>query len=689
MTIQYQNPTNPSLTLDSTIVAGNYREILVLGDPTSANTAKVTAAGALTVDASATVQPVSIAATLNNNIVEWGSQAVAAATNTAPVGSEYAPVFRSLDFKSSQTIYNGLVPSGTSYSSWQDSQATGAIYAATTGLVSVPTPTIVQYGSSEATSITLGSNVTAGDILLLYATQSISAPTDTQGNTWTLIASTPYYTTKVWYATASATGSITVTLNNTSGYSAILIEIAGANNLDVYAVGYGYGTAAASGTTGTTKYPIEIVINFFLSAASSFTESAGDGATQITSQVGGSGTTAYASYKVTSSIGTQSSQGTLSSSQYWGAYCIAFYSSANAITGTSIGLQETDDTSNALMMTTFATTLVTSAAAPFTAQGTITKRYYRSFFTNGAGSVNLEQTLTSSSGTPELLDLNGNQKFIFGSQFQAGVTWNSTTSLNSTQTLVSGSGVPCIVVQLNQSSGTFSAGAVTFQGTRDGSNWETIPGDVIFNPHSLAAISNPYTLVTNTTQAFLIQTTGYVAIQVVLTTAIQGTGTVTPYINTVSYDPLPLNSGIYQSTLPSLTNGQASALQLDNNGGLRIASPNAFHSMQATSSGSTAVWSPASGKKFRLQQFRVQVTANATLGAAGVLTVELLDSATNLNITHDIYLPTSGTTNSYDSGWVNLGSGLQSAAANNVLNVNLSAALTSGNVRVTAGGIEE
>lgn len=120
--------------------------------------------------------------------------------------------------------------------------------------------------------------------------------------------------------------------------------------------------------------------------------------------------------------------------------------------------------------------------------------------------------------------------------------------------------------------------------------------------------------------------------------------------------------------------------------------PNIFKTATATASGNTALWTPTAGKKFRLMRLIVMITENATLGAAAVLTVSFQDSASALNIAFDIFVPNAaGATigDGYSSGWIDFGNGILSAAANNVLNTNLSAAVTAGNVRVIACGTEE
>lgn len=121
--------------------------------------------------------------------------------------------------------------------------------------------------------------------------------------------------------------------------------------------------------------------------------------------------------------------------------------------------------------------------------------------------------------------------------------------------------------------------------------------------------------------------------------------------------------------------------------------PGTFKTLAATASGSTALWTPTTGKKFRLQRYKIVVTSNASLAAGAVLTIDLLDAAGALGQTHSVWVPTVAVTTGapplYDSGWVDLGNGQFSALANNVLNVNLSAALVTGVCRVIACGTEE
>jgi hypothetical protein len=129
----------------------------------------------------------------------------------------------------------------------------------------------------------------------------------------------------------------------------------------------------------------------------------------------------------------------------------------------------------------------------------------------------------------------------------------------------------------------------------------------------------------------------------------------------------------------------------------RQRTPNVFKTAQASASGDTALWTPTAGKKFRLMKFKLQVPANCTLSARGILTVKLRDGTTDIGLTHDVWLgQTAITTDTnpqqpslLESGWIDLGNGVLSSTINNVLNINLSAALTNGNVRVLAAGTEE
>ena len=118
-----------------------------------------------------------------------------------------------------------------------------------------------------------------------------------------------------------------------------------------------------------------------------------------------------------------------------------------------------------------------------------------------------------------------------------------------------------------------------------------------------------------------------------------------------------------------------------------------FRTVQATAAGSTAVWTAAAGNKWRLLKVFIQITDNASLAAGAVLTVSLLDVAASINIAFDIFVPTTAVTTTVGTAaqiQLDLGQfGILAAATATALNVNLSAALVTGNVRVIVQGTEE
>lgn len=123
-----------------------------------------------------------------------------------------------------------------------------------------------------------------------------------------------------------------------------------------------------------------------------------------------------------------------------------------------------------------------------------------------------------------------------------------------------------------------------------------------------------------------------------------------------------------------------------------LRTPNVFKTATATGSGDTAVWTPATGKKFRLMAYMIQITADAAAALAADFDIILRDGTTGLAFGISVFVPNvAGTTfgNTASTGWITLGNGYLSTTINNVLNVNLSAALTSGKVRVVAIGTEE
>lgn len=123
----------------------------------------------------------------------------------------------------------------------------------------------------------------------------------------------------------------------------------------------------------------------------------------------------------------------------------------------------------------------------------------------------------------------------------------------------------------------------------------------------------------------------------------------------------------------------------------RLRTPNVFKSLTTAAVGPTALWTPGAGKKFRLMRFKIDVSSNAIAAAGAGKIIALLDNATNMNLDHSVFVPAAAVavTPLLSTGWIDLGNGILSAAANNPLNVTLSTALTGGDVRIIAAGTEE
>lgn len=125
----------------------------------------------------------------------------------------------------------------------------------------------------------------------------------------------------------------------------------------------------------------------------------------------------------------------------------------------------------------------------------------------------------------------------------------------------------------------------------------------------------------------------------------------------------------------------------------RARTPTIFRTISTTAAGNSAIWTPGTGNKFRLLGYKLEVTANASAAAAGVLDIKFQDALADLQITTSVFIPSAAGTvfaTTFTTGFVNLGFfGLLSAAANNILNLNLSFALVSGFLRVIAMGVEE
>lgn len=154
--------------------------------------------------------------------------------------------------------------------------------------------------------------------------------------------------------------------------------------------------------------------------------------------------------------------------------------------------------------------------------------------------------------------------------------------------------------------------------------------------------------------------------------------------------PIDPDQVVLTSDAIAITNGIATgSANLGYNGATwdRVRAASVFKSAAVTASGNTAVWTPAAGKKFRLLAWRLSVAG--TLAADGTQIIQLRDGTTTViaragaNVA--AALPANDSQIGEDYGL----KGQLSAAANNVLNLNLGTAMATGAVYIDAWGTEE
>ncbi|MGB8644038.1 MAG: hypothetical protein WCF84_02285 [Anaerolineae bacterium] len=263
-----------------------------------------------------------------------------------------------------------------------------------------------------------------------------------------------------------------------------------------------------------------------------------------------------------------------------------------------------------------------------------------------------------------------------------GQTLNSASSNAAvTVTLNNGEGVTAFAV-----SGLTASGAtLTIEASDDGSNWAGVNGIA----PSTGALFSTFT----TDQQFRVNTGGRVGVRVRVSAT--GTGTITVSYNASAVSsavalssPLPAGSnaiGTVDTELPAAaaladaaSNPTTPTIGADvsaYNGATwdRLRIPNVFKDLNAAAIGTIAtVWTPTSGKKFRIMGGSISVSAAASV---------LLEDNSGGNTVFRTPKLLADTPYSFD-----LGNGFLSAAANNVLKATSSAAA---NVTGTLYGVEE
>lgn len=138
--------------------------------------------------------------------------------------------------------------------------------------------------------------------------------------------------------------------------------------------------------------------------------------------------------------------------------------------------------------------------------------------------------------------------------------WNSGTALNSVASILSQDFTANTLIVTLQQTTTITGGVVTFQYSTDGVNWTNVIGVI---PGTQTLIGPTYTLVPNTYALFEFNVTGFSYFQILLSTAITGTGQVTLGYSGDSYVGDTVNIAapvtVLQGTSPWVTTSNASS----------------------------------------------------------------------------------------------------------------------------------
>lgn len=117
--------------------------------------------------------------------------------------------------------------------------------------------------------------------------------------------------------------------------------------------------------------------------------------------------------------------------------------------------------------------------------------------------------------------------------------------------------------------------------------------------------------------------------------------------------------------------------------------PTIWKYADVSATGDTVIWTPATGKKFRLMAYNIETTSNIAGNAS--ISISLKDGSTAMGMGTIIWAPLLAVATGSgrnDTGWRDLKAGYLSLAANNTLKATLSAALT-GTARINMMGREE
>lgn len=177
-------------------------------------------------------------------------------------------------------------------------------------------------GFTQTVTITPGSNVTAGNFLIAFITNSatvvgsVSSVSDTLTNGWSKLDSVTAVSndTEVWFAANITGGADVITVSSASfvNWSVVVYEYSGValtSPIDVYvATSDGVGNflqSHTSGTTGATGQANEVILGFYGCSNGTPGFALGSGYGNLTTSTSGSFLAAMGEDKLVSSTGTQ------------------------------------------------------------------------------------------------------------------------------------------------------------------------------------------------------------------------------------------------------------------------------------------------------------------------------------------------------------------------------------------------
>lgn len=120
--------------------------------------------------------------------------------------------------------------------------------------------------------------------------------------------------------------------------------------------------------------------------------------------------------------------------------------------------------------------------------------------------------------------------------------------------------------------------------------------------------------------------------------------------------------------------------------------PNVFKTALVTATGDTAIWTPTTGKKFRLMGYSIEFSSNISIALGALINATLKDGSTAMGMGMSLWAPLASvaTGSGYiGTPWRDMKNGYLSSAVNNILYLNMSGALSGGTARVNLMGREE